>query len=63
MNVLALLIPVSLGLGALGLVAFWWTLQSRQYEDPDGDSARILRDDYDDRPAGAPPNPDQNDRP
>ncbi len=52
MNVLALLIPVSLGLGALGLLAFWWTMKSRQYEDPDGDAARILRKDYDDTPAG-----------
>lgn len=51
MDVLTYLIPVSLGLGALGLVAFWWTLRSDQYDDPDGDSARILRDDYDDHPA------------
>lgn len=51
MDVLAFLIPVSLSLGALGLVAFWWTLRSDQYDDPDGDSARILRDDYDDKPA------------
>ena len=51
MEVLAYLIPVSLGLGCLGLVAFWWTMRSNQYDDPDGDSARILRDDYDDHPA------------
>lgn len=51
MDVLAYLIPVSLGLGGLGLVAFWWTLRSDQYDDPDGDSERILRDDYDDKPA------------
>lgn len=50
MEVLAFLIPVSLGLGLLGLLAFYWTLKSRQYEDPDGDAARILRDDYDDTP-------------
>lgn len=58
MEVLAFLIPVSLGLGGLGLVAFWWTLRSDQYDDPDGDSARILSDDYDDHPAGTPPKPD-----
>ncbi len=52
MEVLAFLIPVSLGLGILGLVAFWWTLRSEQYDDPDGDSARILRDDFDDHPDG-----------
>jgi len=51
MDVLAYLIPVSLGLGALGLIGFLWTLRSDQYDDPDGDSERILRDDYDDKPA------------
>jgi cbb3-type cytochrome oxidase maturation protein len=51
MTVLAVLIPVSLTLGAVGLVAFLWTLRHRQYDDPDGDAARILRDDYDDDPA------------
>ncbi|QQA44813.1 cbb3-type cytochrome oxidase assembly protein CcoS [Pelagovum pacificum] len=52
MEVLVLLIPVSLGLGLLGLGAFWWTLRNRQYDDPDGDAHRILRDDYDDQPKG-----------
>lgn len=51
MEVLAILIPVSLGLGLLGLLAFVWTLRARQYDDPDGDSARILSDEYDDAPA------------
>lgn len=51
MEVLALLIPVSLGLGLLGLAAFWWTMRQGQYEDPKGDAERILRSDYDDRPA------------
>jgi cbb3-type cytochrome oxidase maturation protein len=51
MNVLAYLIPISLTLGAIGLVGFLWTLRSDQYDDPDGDAARILRDEYDDHPA------------
>jgi cbb3-type cytochrome oxidase maturation protein len=51
MTVLAVLIPVSLGLGLLGLGAFLWTLRHRQYDDPKGDAARILRDDHDDHPA------------
>ena len=51
MEVLVFLIPVSLFLGGRGLAAFFWTLKSRQYEDPEGDSRRILRDDYDDKPA------------
>jgi len=50
MNVLVWLIPVSLFLGALGLVAFLWTLGSSQYDDPDGDSQRILSNDWDDKP-------------
>lgn len=50
MEVLVVLIPVSLGLGALGLAAFYWALKHRQYEDPDGDSHRVLREDFDDRP-------------
>ncbi|MAQ84410.1 MAG: cbb3-type cytochrome oxidase assembly protein CcoS [Maritimibacter sp.] len=50
MEVLVYLIPISLILGGLGLGAFVWTLRSRQYDDPDGDSQRILSDQYDDRP-------------
>jgi len=50
MNVLVYLIPVSLILGGVGLLAFFWTLKSRQYEDPDGDSQRILTKDWDDTP-------------
>lgn len=50
MNILAWLIPVSLFLGGLGLVGFVWTLRSSQYEDPDGDSQRILSDDWDEKP-------------
>ena len=50
MNVLVYLIPVSLILGGAGLVAFVYTLRSRQYDDPDGDSRGILDDSWDDRP-------------
>lgn len=49
MNALALLIPVALILGGLGLAAFFWALNNRQYDDLDGAAARILLDD-DDRP-------------
>ena len=44
MNVLILLIPVSVSLGLLGLVAFLWTLRTEQYEDPLGQASRILLD-------------------
>ncbi|MDE0524213.1 MAG: cbb3-type cytochrome oxidase assembly protein CcoS [Boseongicola sp.] len=45
MNVLVILIPCSLILGLGALVAFVWTVRSGQYDDPEGDSARILMDD------------------
>ena len=48
MNALIFLIPIALGLGLLGLVAFVWSLKSGQYDDLDGASQRIL--DEDDRP-------------
>jgi cbb3-type cytochrome oxidase maturation protein len=51
MEVLAILIPVSISLGIVGLLAFFWTMKNRQYEDPQGDAERILRTDYDDEPA------------
>jgi len=50
MEILAILIPVSLFLGGLGLAAFFWSLRHRQYDDPEGDSRRILTSDWDDRP-------------
>ena len=50
MNGLFLLIPIALGLGLLGLAAFMWTMKSGQYDDLQGDAARILNDDADDTP-------------
>jgi len=50
MDVLGYLIPVSLFLGGIGLVAFVWTLRNKQYDDPDGDANRILKTDWDDKP-------------
>lgn len=50
MNVLVYLIPISLILGGLALVGFFWALKTRQFDDPDGDSQRILSKDYDDKP-------------
>lgn len=44
MNGLAFLIPVALGLGLLGLGAFFWAVRHGQFEDPDGNAARILID-------------------
>lgn len=50
MEVLTILIPVSLFLGFVGLAAFLWTLRKGMYDDPDGDSQRILDTRYDDKP-------------
>ena len=45
MTILHLLIPITLLMGTVGLLAFFWTLRSRQYEDLAGDAERILHDD------------------
>jgi cbb3-type cytochrome oxidase maturation protein len=44
MNVLVILIPISLILGGVGLAAFIWTVRSDQYDDDQGNAARILLD-------------------
>jgi cbb3-type cytochrome oxidase maturation protein len=48
MTVLLFLIPAALALGALGLMAFLWSLRSGQFDDLDGAANRVLLDD--DRP-------------
>lgn len=50
MTGLLFLIPVALGLGLLGLAAFFWAMRSGQFDDPEGSASRILIDDDDDRP-------------
>jgi cbb3-type cytochrome oxidase maturation protein len=42
MTVLGSLIPISLLLGLLGLVAFVWSLRSGQFDDLEGDQHRAL---------------------
>lgn len=42
MNIFLMLAPMSIFLALVGLGAFWWTMRSGQYEDPQGDAARIL---------------------
>ncbi len=44
MTILAILIPVTLCMGVIGLAAFFWSLRSGQYEDLAGDAERILFD-------------------
>ncbi|HSM54273.1 MAG TPA: cbb3-type cytochrome oxidase assembly protein CcoS [Erythrobacter sp.] len=45
MNGLMLLIPVALGMGAIGLAMFFWAMRDGQFEDLDGAAQRILIDD------------------
>lgn len=42
MNGLAFLIPIALGLGLLGLAAFFWSLRRGQFDDLDGAALRIF---------------------
>ncbi len=48
MNGLLFLIPVAIGLGLIGLGAFFWAMRSGQFDDPEGSAARILMDDDED---------------
>ena len=47
MIILALLIPLTLLMGVIGLGAFFWSLDNGQYDDLEGDAERILLDDGD----------------
>ncbi|HAU78698.1 MAG TPA: cbb3-type cytochrome oxidase assembly protein CcoS [Agrobacterium sp.] len=49
MSALTFLIPVAILMGGAGLIAFFWSLRSGQYDDPDGDAQRIIFN-RDDRP-------------
>jgi len=44
MTILLFLIPISLFMGGIGLVAFLWAIKSKQFDDPEGNAARILLD-------------------
>jgi cbb3-type cytochrome oxidase maturation protein len=45
MTGLAFLIPIALGMGLLGLAAFFWSMKDGQYDDMEGAANRILIDD------------------
>ena len=47
MNCLAVLVPLAILMGVVGLAAFLWSLRSGQYEDLDGAAERVLLDDED----------------
>jgi cbb3-type cytochrome oxidase maturation protein len=47
MSLLAILIPVALGMGAVGLATFFWAMRNDQFDDLDGAAHRILIDEED----------------
>ena len=48
MSGLAILIPIALAMGALGLAVFFWAMRDGQFEDLDGAANRILIEEEDD---------------
>ena len=50
MSLLAWLVPVALGMGLVGLLAFLWSLKSGQLEDLDGAAERVLLNETADAP-------------
>ena len=57
MSLLSWLVPVALGMGLVGLIAFLWAMKSGQLEDLDGAAERVLLHEIDDAPLR-----DRNDR-
>ncbi|TMV14968.1 cbb3-type cytochrome oxidase assembly protein CcoS [Arenibacterium halophilum] len=57
MTILYLLIPLTMVMGAVGLLTFFWTLNNGQYDDPQGDAQRILQSE--DRPLLPTARPDE----
>lgn len=55
MTGLIFLIPIALGMGLMGLVAFLWAARSGQFDDPDGAANRILVDEDCPLPASGEP--------
>ncbi|MBX7502518.1 cbb3-type cytochrome oxidase assembly protein CcoS [Qipengyuania sp. YG27] len=49
MSGLAFLIPIALGMGLVGLGAFFWAMRKGQFDDLDGAAHRILIEDEDDQ--------------
>jgi cbb3-type cytochrome oxidase maturation protein len=71
MEVLIILVPLALALGAAGLAGFLWCLKNGQYDDLDGAAWRAILDDEppassdgkQDPKGGRSPGPGQHQRP
>ncbi len=50
MTGVAILLPVALLMGLLGLAAFFWALKRGQFDDLEGAANRILIDEDEERP-------------
>ena len=50
MSLLAWLVPVALGMGLVGLLAFLWSMKSGQLDDLDGAAERVLLNEAADAP-------------
>jgi len=55
MSSLAWLIPITLAMGVVGLLAFLWSTRTGQYDDLDGAAERVLLAQRIDRPIVEPP--------
>lgn len=49
MSVLFFLIPIAISIALIALIAFLWSLKTKQYEDMEGAANRILFDDIDEK--------------
>lgn len=54
---LLVLIPLSIGMGLIGLIAFVWALRHDQFDDPDGNAHRVLMRESRDTPIPRTPGP------
>ncbi|MFA5121091.1 cbb3-type cytochrome oxidase assembly protein CcoS [Zavarzinia sp.] len=54
MDILIFLLPTALLMGLVGLAAFLWAMKTGQFDDLEGDAARILYDDETPAPVDAP---------
>jgi cbb3-type cytochrome oxidase maturation protein len=62
MSLLAWLVPIALGMGLAGLLAFLWSMKSGQLEDLDGAAERVLLNEAADAPLSDLERPSSNRR-